>query len=136
MKRRILKKAKVVKAKEAVVFPKTLLIPVANFLNGQLKNLYKRKKDIEKEDPFSQDSRVTDNAAPDTEADDQFGHARTSAIKQQIIRNIIQTRKALSRVKIGKYGICENCGRMIDTDRLMIYPEATICVNCERKRVK
>src|SRR3989344_2754753 len=124
------------KKKSEGVFPKNLLAPVRNFLVIQLENLKKRKKEIETEDPFSQERRVTDNAAPDTEADEQFGHARTSAIRQQIIRNIIQTRKALSRVKIGKFGICENCGRMIDTDRLMIYPEATICVNCERKREK
>ena len=107
-----------------------------NFLVIQLENLKKRKKEIETEDPFSQESRVTDNAAPDTEADEQFGHARTSAIRQQITRNIIQTRKALTRAKIGKYGICENCGEMIDTDRLIIYPEATLCVKCERKREK
>ncbi|EKD62915.1 MAG: hypothetical protein ACD_52C00020G0002 [uncultured bacterium] len=124
------------KNKDTVVFPKSLLAPVGNFLGDQLKNLQKRKEEISNEDPFSQDSRVTDNAAPDTEADEQFGHARTTAIKNQIVRNIIQTRKALARIKIGKYGICENCGKMIDTDRLIVYPEATICVDCERKKEK
>jgi DnaK suppressor protein len=79
---------------------------------------------------------VTDNASPDTDAAEQFGHARVSAIKEQLDKKMIQTKKALARVKIGKYGICEDCGKMIDTDRLMIYPEATLCVKCETKREK
>ena len=48
--------------------------------------------------------------------------------------NIISVRKALSRVKLGKYGICEECGQMIDTSRLMIYPEATLCAKDAAKK--
>lgn len=117
-------------------FPANVLSPVANFLSARLHTLEKRKKEIAKEDPFADVSRVNDNAAPDIEADEQSGHARTSAIKTEISKRIVQTRKALTRIKIGKYGICEECGQMIDTDRLIIYPEATICVSCERKREK
>lgn len=117
-------------------FPANLLTPIGYFLQSKLSNLKKKKKVIEKEDPFADTSRVIDNASPDTEAAEQFGHARTSAIRQELTKAIIQTRKALSRVKIGKYGICEDCGNMIDTDRLMIYPEATLCKSCAAKREK
>jgi len=119
-----------------VAFPSKVIAPVANFLQANLKRLEKRKKDIENEDPFNDTARVLDNASPDTDAAEQFGHARISAIKEQIDRKIIQTRKALTRVKIGKYGICEDCGRMIDTDRLMVYPEATLCARDQAKREK
>jgi RNA polymerase-binding transcription factor DksA len=37
-------------------------------------------------------------------------------------------------VKLGKYGICEKCGKMIDTDRLAINPEATTCIDCEKDK--
>lgn len=117
-----------------IAFPASVLSPVARFLTARLSSLRKRKKEIEKEDPFKDTSRIIDNASPDTEAAEQFGHARTSAIRQELIRKIIQTRKALARVKIGKYGICEDCGQMIDTDRLMIYPEATLCATDAAKR--
>lgn len=127
------KKSKESRASAALRIPAKLLEPVAHFLSEQLKRLERRKKSIEEEDPFSDESRVTDNAAPDTEAEEQFGHARTSAIREQIDKKIIQTKKALTRIKVGKYGACENCGQMIDTDRLMIYPEATLCVTCEKK---
>ncbi len=129
------KKAKK-KNPKVVKFPANLVAPVGKFLQGRLKRLEKRKKVIEKEDPFRNTSRVTDNASPDTDAAEQFGHARVSAIKEQLDKKMIQTKKALARVKIGKYGICEDCGKMIDTDRLMIYPEATLCVKCEAKREK
>ena len=117
-------------------FPASMLAPVGAFLQDRLKLLQKRKKEISSEDPFKDPARLTDNAAPDTEADEQFGHARTSALKKEINKRIVQVRKALTRVKLGKYGICEECGQMIDTDRLIIYPEATLCAKDAAKREK
>lgn len=115
------------KTKNPPSFPANILDPIASMLRDRLATLEKRKKSISKEDPFRDLERVNDNAAPDIEADEQFGHARTSALKSEMGRAIIQVRKALTRIKVGKYGICEVCGNMIDTDRLMIYPEATLC---------
>ena len=77
-----------------VVFPASLVAPVAGFLKGQLKELRRRRKDISGEDPFKNPDRVMDNAAPDADAEEQFGHVRTSAIKDEMDRKIIQTRKA------------------------------------------
>lgn len=124
------------KVKNELRFPASLLTPVAQFLTARLKLLEKRKKEISKEDPFKDTSRIDDNAAPDIEADEQFGHARTSAISKEISRGMIQIRKALTRVKIGKYGICEECGQMIDTDRLIAFPEATLCAKDSAKHEK
>lgn len=120
--------------RQIVRYPAKLMAPVANFLKNKLKILERRKKLIEEEDPFSDTSRVTDNASMDTDAAEQFGHARTTAIREQIERKIIQTKKALARVKVGKYGVCEVCGKMIDTDRLVAYPEATLCAKDARKK--
>lgn len=119
-----------------VSFPQKVLEPVGNFLKARLSLLRKRKKDVEEEDPFNDSSRVLDNASPDTDAAEQFGHARSSAIRKEITRKIIQTKKALTRLKIGKYGICEVCGNMIDTERLMVYPETTLCTRDAAKKEK
>lgn len=124
------------KKREGFSFPRSVVRPVAFFLSARLSSLKKRKKEVEKNDPFKDTSRVLDNASPDTEAGEQFGHASNSAIRQNLDRAIIQTRKALTRVKLGKYGICEVCGRMIDTDRLVIYPDATLCAEDAAKREK
>lgn len=120
----------------SVRFPRRLLQPVGDFLLLQLKKLERTKKTVEKEDPFENLDRETIAAAPDAEAEEQVSHLRSVAMQVQLTRKIIQTRRALAGVRIGTYGICENCHKMIDTDRLMIYPEATLCVSCERKLEK
>lgn len=124
------------KMKNPIVFPKNILEPVRTFLTGKLGELEKRKKELVSQDPFADTARLKDNAASDADAAEQVGHTQIEAIKKEIDRKLIQIRKALTQIKIGKYGICEKCGRMIDTDRLMVFPEATICVNCEKKREK
>lgn len=123
-------------AKDKLQFPQNLLRPVSNFLTSQLSTLQRNKKKISTEDPFNNKARDLDNAAMDSEAEEQYGHARVSAIKKALSLKIVQVKKALTRVKIGKYGICEDCGNMINTDRLAVFPEATFCVRCEKKREK
>lgn len=98
--------------------------------------LEKRKKQADEVDPFKDKTRIDNNAAIDTDAAEQVGHMEVSAFKKSYDRMIIQVRKALARIKFGNYGLCERCGNMIDTDRLMLMPEATLCVTCERKREK
>jgi len=117
-------------------FPKDLLKPVGAFLKAKLTALRINRKKISTEDPFRVKARDLDSAAMDTEAEDQFGHARVSAIKEELNNKARQIKKALEMVKRGKYGTCEVCGKMIDTDRLAIYPEATKCIKCEKKSEK
>lgn len=121
------------KVEKVVKFPSNLLKPVGSFLMQQLKSLRINRKKIASEDPFNNTTRDLHNAASDTEAEEQFEHARIVAIKDELNGKAKQIKKALSRVKAGKYGICEVCSRMIDTDRLAIFPEATKCISCEKK---
>ena len=117
-------------------FPLKILKPVVDFLTQEVLRLERKKKSINEEDPFMDTRRLSDNASPDTDVVEQIGHAKAKALENQINRKIIQTKKALTRIKIGKYGVCEKCGKMIDTDRLMIMPETTFCVICEKKKEK
>lgn len=118
----------------AIRFPAKLLEPIRDFLKREDKKLEKRKKEISEQDPFEDSTRLVDNAASDADAAEQFGHARVTAVKSEIERKQIQIRKALTRIKLGNYGTCEVCGEMIDTDRLMVYPEATLCVKHAKDR--
>lgn len=117
-------------------FPKNLLRPVGIFLTQKLKSLRINRKRIASDDPFNNKTRDLESAAIDTEAEEQFEHARIVAIKRELNEKAKQIKKALVRVKKGKYGICENCSKMIDTDRLAIYPEATLCASCSKKKEK
>ena len=120
----------------SLVFPRKLLGPVGDFLSEQLGRLERRRNSLTNDDPFSSSRGDENFASPDTNAAEQFGHARTEALRGEIDKRIVQLRKALARVKIGSYGICENCSKMIDTDRLVIFPEATLCISCEKKAEK
>lgn len=117
-------------------FPSNLLKPVGKFLSEKLKSLRLNRKRIASDDPFNNKARDLESAAADTEAEEQFEHARIVAIKRELNEKAKQIKRALVRVKKGKYGICEVCSKMIDTDRLAIFPEATKCINCEKKSEK
>lgn len=117
-----------------IKFPENLLQPIKKVLHIEEEKLFKRKKQIEIEDPFSNPERVLDNADSGDEAAEQSGHSIAEGLKKEIDKRIIQIRKALSRIKIGKYGTCEKCGGMIDTDRLSVFPEATLCVKCQKAK--
>lgn len=121
-------------ARGVIHFPGKILKPVADFLAREAKRLERRKKTLSVRDPFQDTDRVVDNAASDSDAAEQVGHAQVTAMKKQTDRRLIQIKKALTRIKLGKYGSCERCGQMIDTDRLMVVPETTVCVRCKRKK--
>lgn len=122
--------------KKQISYPKEVLAPVDKYLSDKLSDVESKKKKLQKTDPFGDSARLNDNAAVDADAAEQVGHMQASAFRHSYDKAAIQLRKALSRLRIGKYGICERCGQMIDTDRLMVMPETTICVDCEHKREK
>lgn len=43
---------------------------------------------------------------------------------------------ALQRIDEGTYGICEDCGGMIDEERLKIVPYSSLCINCQQEDEK
>ena len=116
-----------------IKFPFKILEPVRRYLKREEKKLVKRKKDLEKEDPFKDSNRVNDNA-PDTDVDEQVSHARVTALLAEINKNLIRIRQALTRIKIGKYGLCKDCAKMINTERLAVDPAVERCLKCEKKR--
>lgn len=42
--------------------------------------------------------------------------------------------EALSRLKDGSYGICEDCGKAIDEARLQVAPYSPCCIGCQKRR--
>lgn len=99
------------------------------------KELEERKVSLVAEDPFAQPDRLVENE-PEDDAAEQEGHRRVEALIDQIDALLTQARKALSRIGLGTYGFCENCGQPIDRARLKAMPMANLCVDCERKSKK
>ena len=51
-------------------------------------------------------------------------------------RRLQEINAAMKAAARGKYGICERCGKTIDPERLKIFPEARLCVNCKNELEK
>ena len=114
------------------MFPKKILKPIQGYL-GYLKKKYtKRYSNLEKEDPYNDTNRLNENN-PDDDANEESGHERVAALKEQTQKNIERVEKALDRIKKGTYGKCSQCGKMIDTERLAIDPTMDCCVQCQSK---
>ncbi len=124
------------KALTMIKFPENILTQIRSFLENKRKETEKRMRELKKEDPFEDKTRLLDRASDDSEAQNKARHERIAAMQQQLAMALAQTRKALTKIKIGKYGVCESCGKMIDTDRLAVMPAATLCVSCEKKKEK
>jgi RNA polymerase-binding transcription factor DksA len=117
-----------------IKFPNDVLTQVKGYLEARRNEIEKKMSEMKKEDPFEDKTRLLDRASDDSEAQSKAGHERVAALSRQLSMALVETRKALTKIKLGKYGICENCGKMIDTDRLAAMPTATLCLSCEKKK--
>lgn len=67
--------------------------------------------------------------------------SRIDAIQNQGLMQNLQEREkvqlaqvlaALRRIEEGRYGICGGCGKPIQPERLMVFPETRTCTPCSR----
>jgi DnaK suppressor protein len=120
---------------EKINIPRKLLLPIKTFLEIELMKLKKMVKKIKRSDPFSNTDRDGENSLEE-DLEEQVGHFDSQVKLNFLKKQMIQLRKTLSMIKIGRYGVCDKCGKMIDTDRLAAKPDATICIKCEEEREK
>lgn len=85
------------------------------------------------QDPYSDPERLSDNAASDTEAKEESSHERMEALEKELTHKREAIVLALQRIESGSFGICENCGKQIEVDRLKVNPTAKLCVSCQGK---
>jgi len=95
--------------------------------------LEKEEKLLEMEDSYKVPGRDSDNADLIDDVDEDVSHEVNRASLQIVKKAKGKIKKALFRLKKGKYGICESCGGKIEDARLEAYPEATLCIKCARK---
>lgn len=117
-----------------MAFPTNIIASIRSYLVREKKRTEKRLNDVSREDPFKDVDRLIDNAASDTEAKEEEGHDRIEAIKQELMYHLRRIEQALSKIKKGKYGVCERCGKPIEAKRLEVMPTAVLCMSCEREK--
>ena len=106
------------------------------FINFVKRQLQKKEKELQveqsslmKEDPYLEAGRTEANSEYMDEAILEDTRKNVSDARMSIVQGmLLQVKKALAAIKIGKYGICEVCGKPIDKARLKAYPQATRCL--------
>ncbi len=115
-------------------FPSDILENIRVHLEEEKRGVVARIDELAKQDPFANPDRVNDNAASDTEANEESSHDRFAAMVDELKGKLADIDGALSRIAAGTYGFCSVCGDMIDTDRLAVLPTATLCLRHEKER--
>lgn len=93
----------------------------------------KQIKTLKEEDPFSDPDHASDNAAVDTDVREQVGHDTVEAQIKDLTKRVGEIDEALKKVYKNQYGKCEKCGKSIPQARLKLLPEASYCIDCEKK---
>jgi len=77
---------------------------------------------------------ATGSNALEEAADQVEEYSNMLPVEHSLESRLRDIKVVLGKMKEGKYGICENCNKKIDEDRLKIYPEARLCLDCEKKK--
>lgn len=101
-------------------------------LQKQSQTLETEIASLKKDDPFLAEGREVSREAGDDAAELE-GHERITVVRENLKTGLVQVRKALAAIGLGKYGKCERCGRPIEARRLKVLPQATLCFSCERE---
>ena len=97
-------------------------------------------RQAEHDSAFSGDQReVTGETSmvgqhPADVADFTFQRELQLTTQEILDREAEQVRDALRRRDEGRYGICAECGQPISPERLEARPEATLCIDCQRRQ--
>lgn len=121
-----------------------------DFVQAQKKLLQERKLEIERElkkvgHPTEDGgwapnySNWTGDAATDNVGDD-WGvdpeEKMAYEVNIDLLKNLLTTKgqveKALEKIAAGTYGICDDCAKEINIERLKVVPEATTCLDCTK----
>ena len=64
-------------------------------------------------------------------ASEIYEREKALALIRTLEQKLEAIERAMEHADQGSYGICEQCGEMIEPERLEIVPEATMCVKCK-----
>ena len=101
--------------------------------------LERRRDDLRRElaqhgaDPDSQELTFDDDAGFADRSHSTEERSRLIALVGNLRAELREVERALEKLEVGGYGICERCGQPIGEDRLEAIPWATLCIDCKRK---
>jgi RNA polymerase-binding transcription factor DksA len=68
------------------------------------------------------------------EADEQITEHETASILIEMLEDKVkEIESALAAIELGRYEICERCGKPIESQRLAAKPYARLCISCQEE---
>ena len=58
------------------------------------------------------------------------------AMEKQLTESLVKVNHAIEKYESGTYGICDQCGKEIQSGRLEALPYAAFCLECKAKQAK
>ncbi|OGZ27249.1 MAG: hypothetical protein A2365_01495 [Candidatus Nealsonbacteria bacterium RIFOXYB1_FULL_40_15] len=77
---------------------------------------------------------ATGSQALEEAADEVEAYSNMLPVEHNMELRLKDVELALGKMKKGNYGICENCKKEMDEERLKVYPEARFCLDCDKKK--
>jgi len=114
------------------VIGETKLAELRTALEEQRENL---RKEIAEQggDPDSDDAEIDVARNFADSAQSTAERARLLAVMKALRANLRWVNRALTKIDLGTYGVCERCGRPIGLERLEALPWAILCIDCKQR---
>lgn len=116
-------------------FPTKTINNIKNLLLRQQKEVERNLKEVEEDDPAKAEA-LAETSEPGTDSYIADTHTKALILEKQLKDTKTSIVTALSKIKKGTYGKCENCSKQIEVGRLLAMPTARLCVNCSKKTSK
>jgi RNA polymerase-binding transcription factor DksA len=88
------------------------------------------RRELEQQRRFRLD-QLTDLTYDGLAASDDARATRAALISAAVTSALADIDAALFRLAIGRFGVCQRCGRVIPADRLQAIPMASLCLRCQ-----
>jgi len=72
-------------------------------------------------------------ASLERQADEVEEYTTRLPLERNLETKLAAVNLALKKIAKKTYGLCSNCGKAIPQERLEIFPEANLCLNCQKK---
>ncbi len=107
-------------------------------LEEQKKSIEKELENFAKKDDVPKGDWETkypnrENGNMEEEADEVQEYGNMLPVEHSLELKLKDVNSALEKIEKGGYGICENCGKEITEERLLVCPEAKTCLKCNEK---
>ena len=116
--------------------------PLDKFLEGQKKLLLEERETYMRQATSLRaeaEQLAQDRDPGDVQFDEESGQGdsmnvereRDLALSAQALASVEEIDRALGKMDLGTYGVCEKCGDKIPKERLRALPYASLCVKCK-----